>query len=171
MGIESFNIMALPEEVNIVRDKEYWYLDGSSHLLVKNIERELDKIGAIKSGNGEWILEDCLEIKEYREEAFFQGFEVRGCLSCMQYGVNLFYEFFEVFNKSIVPLKVYIFNKEIIIEDAQQLYILIKTLYNEKISIFQKQYGDIEIKVTCSNFYNEVKKRKKWYYKLLHYKL
>ena len=168
MGMESFNIMLLSENVSIVKGKEYWSLGGKSHLLLEEIEEQLGKNGAMKSGNSEWILEDCLEIKEYTEGIFFQGMEVRGCLSCMQYGVNLCYHLLKVLCNEGIVLKVYIFNQEIQVEDAQQLYQTVKMMYRDKIQIFEKYYGKSEIKVTCSNFYHEVEKRNKWYYKLWH---
>ncbi len=45
---------------------------------------------------------------------------------------------------------------------------LLRSMYNDKITIFQKQYGHVQFKVTCDEFYKEIKKRNKWYYKILH---
>lgn len=39
-------------------------------------------------------------------------------------------------------------------------------MYSEKIEIFKKQYGCVELKVTSGNFYYEIRRRKKWYYKI-----
>ncbi len=71
-------------------------------------------------------------------------------------------------SKKIVPLKIYILNQEVKAENAKQLNKFIRSMYNDKITIFQKQYGHVQFKVTCDEFYKEIKKRNKWYYKILH---
>ena len=68
--------------------------------------------------------------------------------------------------KDIVPLNIFVLNELINIENENDLYETICYMYSEKINIFKKQYGDIELKVTSGNFYQEIRRRKKWYYKI-----
>lgn len=169
MGVESFNIMALAEEVSIVRKKEYRFINGSSNVYYKNFELELEKLTNKKDYF--WILDECIEIIGYHSNGFFQGMELRGCFSYLDKGIDSCFELIETISKKIIPLKVYILNQKVKVENAKQLDEWIRQLYNEKITIFQKYYGNIQFKVTCSEFYKEIKKRSKWYYKILHQNL
>ena len=165
MGMESYNIMILPENVNIVREKEYWKLCGTTEIFVSVIENELKKLCINSSKNNEYILNQCGDIKMYKDKMLFQGFELRGCFSYLEGGVKICYEFYE-FWKDIVPLNIFVLNELINIENENDLYETICYMYSEKINIFKKQYGDIELKVTSGNFYQEIRRRKKWYYKI-----
>jgi len=169
MGMESYNIMALSREVDIVRDNEYWHSMGASNILSKEVERRLQKTGLVSCGKDEWILDDCIEIKEYCYEEFFQGFEMKGCLSYFEQGVELCYNFIKLFDEDI-PLKIVIFNQEVKVENAQQLFALTKEMYKDKFTIFQKQYNNVHLKATSGKFYEIMRKRSKWYYKLLNLK-
>lgn len=173
MGMESFSIIALPYQVNIVKEEEYWYLKGSSEILSKEFESQLKSIGAIKynSNDDEWILDDCIEMKEYKYNDFFQGLEIKGCLSYLRQGAELCYELLKKLDDKIVPLKVFILHEKVEFKDSEELYFHLNEKYNDKIRIFQKQYNSIELKVTCGNFYKEIEKRKKWYYKIFHKKI
>ena len=165
MGMESFNIMMLPENVSIVRDNEWWNLQGTAQVKVNIIRNQLSNICNIDNGNNEYIYNDCIDIKVYDNEQCFQGFELRGCLSYLEKGIEYCFNFYEYW-KDKIPLKIYILNKPIDVQDSKDLYKIICDMYSEKINIFRKQYGNIEIKVTSGKFYNEIKKRSKWYYKL-----
>lgn len=169
MGMESFNIMALAEEVKIVNDKEYWSLEGKSKFQSSVIDSIIKEFGAIRYNTYDWILDDCIEIKEYVKEGGFQGIEIRGCLAYLKEGVDLCYELINYMNKQ-VSLDVYIYNEKVEVKDSEQLYAYILQLYKGKIEIFIRQYGDIKLKVTSGNFYKEIKKRSSWSYKLLHSK-
>ena len=76
MGMESYNIMILPENVNIVREKEYWKLCGTTEIFVSVIENELKKLCINSSKNNEYILNQCVDIKMYKDTMLFQGFEL-----------------------------------------------------------------------------------------------
>lgn len=171
MGMESFSIIALPDGVDIIRDKEYRHLKGNSNIFFKDFELELGKLeNIVRRGECGWVLDDCIEIIVYNSNGFFQGIELKGCLSYLDDGVDLGYDFIEIIRKKIVSLKIYIFNREVEVGNSKQLCKLIKEMYSDKIAIFQKQYNDVKLKATCGEFYREMKNRKKWYYKLLHNK-
>ncbi len=165
MGMESYNIMLLPENVSIIREKEYWKLCGATEIYLNIIEDELKKLCMISNENNEYIFKECVDIKVYKEKMFFQGFEMRGCLSYLE-GINTCYEFYK-FWKDIVPLNFYVLNQIINIENADDLYEIICNMYSEKIKIFKKQYGDVELRVTSGKFYREIRRRNKWYYKII----
>lgn len=166
MGMESYNIMLLPENVSIVREKEYWKLCGATEIYINVIEDELKKLCINSSKNNEYILKECVDIKVYEKKMFFQGFELRGCLSYLEGGIKICYEFYK-FWKDIVPLNFFVLNQIINIENENDLYETICYMYSEKIKIFKKQYGDTELRVTSGNFYHEIRKRNKWYYRII----
>lgn len=165
MGMESYNVMILPVNINIIKDKEYWKLCGNTEMNISAIEHELAKLCINSGKNNEYILNQCVDIKVYKENMQFQGFELRGCLSYLKGGVETCYDFYS-FWKDIVPLNIFILNQMVKVENANDLYEVVCSMYSEKIKIFKKQYGDIELKVTSGNFYHEIKKRKRWYYKV-----
>lgn len=160
MGVESFNIMALVEQASIVREKEYYFINGSSIVPYKNFELELEKLANKKDYF--WILDECIEIIGYHSNEFFQGMEIRGCFSYLDKGIDLCFELIDTISKKVIPLKVYILNQEVEVENAGQLDEWIRLLYKDKITVFQKYYGNIQFKVTCSEFYKGIKKRNKW---------
>ena len=121
MGMESYNIMILPENVNIVREKEYWKLCGTTEIFVSVIENELKKLCINSSKNNEYILNQCVDIKMYKDKMLFQGFELGGCFSYLEGGVKICYEFYE-FWKDIVPLNIFVLNELINIENENDLY-------------------------------------------------
>lgn len=167
--MESFSIMALADEVSIMRKKEYRYINGSSNVPYKDFELELKKMSNVRKDGYIWLLDGYLEIIGYNFNGFFQGIELKGCLSYLNGGIDLCFEFIKIINNKITPLKIYILNQEVEIESSNQLCEFTKHMYNDKITIFQKQYGNVQLKVTCGEFYKEMKKRSKWYYKMLHH--
>ena len=66
----------------------------------------------------------------------------------------------------IKKLNIFVLNQEVKVENFNALYEVVCFMYSEKIRIFKKQYGNIELKVTSGNFYDEIRKRKRWYYKI-----
>lgn len=47
----------------------------------------------------------------------------------------------------IKKLNIFVLNQEIRVENFNELYEVIYFIYSEKIKIFKKQYGNIELKV------------------------
>ncbi|MBQ4068119.1 MAG: hypothetical protein IJC76_02595 [Lachnospiraceae bacterium] len=165
MGLESFHIVAVPDEVDITRDKEYWSLCGNSNVHLKNIENELGNIGALKGEEGYWIIENCIEMRLYECNEFFQGIEIRGCISCIREGSEICYNTIKMICDKVVVLKVFINNKEVELINFKSFYDVLLENYKTKIDLFNKQYDNVQLKVTSSDFYKEIRKRKKWYYK------
>ncbi len=168
MGMESFNIMALADEVYIIRKNQYRYINGTSNIHYKNFKLELDQLSNITRDDFKWVLDNCIEILGYHSNGFFQGIELRGCFAYLDESIDLCFKLIDIISKKIVPLKIYILNQEVKAENSKQLREFIRNMYNDKITIFQKQYGHVQFKVTCGEFYKEIKKRNKWYYKILH---
>ena len=164
MGMESYNIMLLPKNINIKREDAYWKLCGTTDILLNAIEDDLEKLCIKVNKNKEYVFAQCIDVKLHGDKIFFQGFELRGCLSYLA-GVEACYNFYE-FWKNKIPLNIFILNQIVNVESSNDLYETICYMYSEKIKLFNKQYGDIELKVTSGNFYREIKKRKRWYNKL-----
>lgn len=166
MGIESFNIMILPKNVNIIRDGEYWRLCGTTEIAIESVENELKEMYNIRrKKREEYVMDECIDVKLYENEQCFQGFELRGCLSYLRGGIEVCYNFYEYW-KDKIPMKVCILNQVVQVIDVSELYQTLCNMYSQKIKIFKKQYGDIELKTTSGSFYIEIKKRKRWYYRL-----
>lgn len=170
MGMESFNIMILPENVNIIRDREYWRLCGTTEIAIESVENELKEMCNMQRKDKEYVMDECIDIKLYENEQYFQGFELRGCLSYIRGGIEDCYNFYEYW-KDKIPLKICILNQVVEVRDASELYQTLCNMYSKKIQIFKRQYDDIELKTTSSSFYTKIKKRKRWYYKLFSHKL
>lgn len=168
MGIESFNITVLPHQVSIVSEGGYWRLEGTSTLDLKKVDEKLKILGAVKCKCNDWVIDDCIEIREYTCKGYFQGLELRGCLSNIKSGTELCCRLIETMDKEIIPLNVFVLNKKINFKNSEELYEVLQDMYGNKITIFNKQYGNIQLKVTCREFYKEIKKRKKWYYKIFY---
>lgn len=163
--MESYNIMILPKQISIIRDNEYWRLSGETKIYLNAIEEGLTKLCDKGGNNGEYLFSKCIDVKLYKDKMFFRGFELRGCLSYLSGGIEACYDFYR-FWSDIIPLDIYIFNEKVEVESANDLYESICCKYSKKIEIFKKQYGDIELRVTSGNFYHEIKKQNKWYYKI-----
>lgn len=168
MGMESYSITLLPSDVNIIRKNDYWYLEGCSELLIQDFELLFNKIGAERRGDVIWVMNNCIELIQFSNNKFFQGLEVRGCLSYLEEGIGLCYDLIKFLNDNILKMNIYILNQKVEIETAQDLYNIINNMYKDKITIFNRQYGNIELKITSGEFYKEIKKRRKWYYKIFH---
>ncbi len=78
------------------------------------------------------------------------------------------WDFYEVWNRR-VPLKIYVLNQEIEVKNSEELYEVVSEKYKEKIEIFKKSYGDIEVKATGSEFRKIINKQNNWLYRLLHH--
>ena len=59
--------------------------------------------------------------------------------------IDLCFKLIDIISKKIVPLKIYILNQEVKAENSKQLREFIRNMYNDKITIFQKQYGQCSI--------------------------
>lgn len=167
MGMESYNIMLLPYNVQINRCQEYWTLCGSSDLPVSAINQIMDNLCKGNTNEEEYIFGDIIDVKLYSENDYFQGVEIRGCLSCIEEGVKKSYELYQFLNQ-MIPLDFYVLNQKVNVDNEKELYDRICWSYSEKIEWFRKQYGDKKILVTSGNFYNEIKKRRRWYYRIFH---
>lgn len=168
MGMESYSITLLPSNVNIVRKSDYWHIEGCSGLPIRDFELALDKIGAERTGDAIWIINNCIELMQFSNNDFFQGLEVKGCLSYLEGGIDLCYDLIKLLNDNILKTNVFVLNQMVEIENAQDLYNIVKSMYKDKITIFNRQYDNIELKVTCGEFYKEIEKKRKWYYKIFH---
>lgn len=166
MGMESIEITALTKETSICRQNEYWYLEGNGGLPLSAIEEYFCTHKIKKSGDKKWILDNCIEIIIYSDGFYFQGFELKICISYLKNGINDCYNFLQMFNKDIIELDIYVLNKKITAGDPFKLYDMINMMYKDKIEIFKKQYGNMEIKTTSSDFYSKIKLYNKLWYRL-----
>lgn len=167
MGMDNFNITLLYDKVTILQEGQCWKLKGFSEY---DIGRIYDYMNVMcnKEKNNNWTYDNCINIYLYDFAGFFQGFELVGCLSYLEGGVEDCYEFYELW-KSKIPLKIYILNQAVEVKNSKELYKIVEEKYQEKMEIFKKRYGNIEIKATSTDFQKQMKKRKNWLYKFLHH--
>ena len=167
MGMESYNIMLLANSVSIVKNHEYCEIRCHSNLPKFKIKKLLVELCDCGINENEYIYREIVDVKVYFENNYFQGIEMRGCLSCVQEGIERCYELYN-YIKMIIPLNFYVLNQMVDIKNEGQLYDTICNYYSEKINLFQKQYGDEELIASTRTFYKILKKRKRWYYKIIH---
>lgn len=170
MGIESYNILVLFEDVTITTSSGSWKLLGKGKCYTSKLTDILKSMQMENSYDNEWIYDKSIELKIYDEESYIQGVEIRGCFSYLEEGIVNCYRIIKNINEVINPLSIFILNEKVCFETKDELYNFICTKYKEKIEIFKKQYNNITLKLTCSEFYTEVYKEKKWY-KLLYKKI
>lgn len=163
MGIESYNILILFQDVDIITNNGSWKLLGKSKYYISEITDILKSMQLENTYNNEWVYDKSIEIKIYEEDNYIQGVEIRGCFSYLEEGIVNCYIIIENINEVINQLSIYILNEKVWIENKDDLYNCICTKYKEKIEIFKKQYNNIKLKVTCGEFYYEIYKKKKWY--------
>lgn len=167
MGMESYNIMLLAHNVSIVKKHEYWGLSNYSDMSENTIKKAINQLCNCGMKENEYVFRDIIDVKVYCENNYFQGIETRGCISCLEEGIKRFYELYYKMNE-IIPIHVYVLDQRIDIHNENELYDTICNLYSDKINLFKRQYGDEELIVSSGGFYNEINKRKKWYYKIFH---
>lgn len=166
MGIESYTIMILFQGVEIYNNNNYWNIVGKSNYITREIVREIEKMSIENLYKNEFLFENIIEIKIYEEEEYIQGIEMRGCLSCMESGIKSCYKFINELKSLGTEYSIWILNKKTKIENEKQLYNEINSSYYLKIESFKKQYENINLKTNCSEFYNKIYKRNKWYMKI-----
>lgn len=166
MGMESFQIIVLPEGVEIYRENGYWYLNGSSNIRMKEFEKKLKQVGAVNDKNMDWIYDDCIEIRVEEENGSFQGLEIRGCFSWIRAGVDACFQLMQDLKKEI-PFEIFIMYQKVEGKNAEELYRILTERYQKKIENFYRQFPHMELKVTCSEFYKEIDRQNRWYYKIL----
>lgn len=168
MGMESYNILILPENVNIIRDGEYWRLQGASDINIDIILDRLTKLCGRSYQRYEYVFNQCIDVKVYEDNMQFQGFELRGCLSYLKGGSEECHNFYKLLGSEL-DLNIFIMHKKINIKNSDDLYNAICIMYSEKIEFFRKQYGNIELKVTSGGFYQEMERRSRWYNKIFYF--
>lgn len=168
MGMESYNVTILPENVSIIRDNEYWILCGASDINIDIIHDRLARLCGRNNQCHEYVFNECIDVKVYEDNMQFQGLELRGCLSYLKGGSEECYNFYKLLGSEL-DLNIFIMNKKINIKNSDDLYNAICIMYSEKIEIFRKQYGNIELKMTSGGFYQEMKRRRRWYNKIFYF--
>lgn len=167
MGIESYSILVISKNVQVIKKQGCWKLEGKSHCCMKDLDKILGDMGMENSyNNRRWVFDNYLEIHTFSENAYAQAIEIKGCLSWLKEGIPKCYEIIKNIDAEIMPVDIYILDEHISILNAIELYEAIDTIYKDKITIFKKQYGEISLKTNCEEFYGKMKKISKWYYKL-----
>ena len=166
--MESFNITGLVQGVLIEYENNYQKLIGSSEIDILDIKEKFKSLGMQYIQENKWIFDDYLEVYVYEKEGKFQGIEIKGCISWMKEGVK---DSFQIVNKCkewYGELDIYILGKKIWCDSKDGLDKYVQEAYKNKINLFNRQYGNVKLKVTCSNFYKEINRQNKWYYKLFY---
>lgn len=165
MGMESYNITILAQGVSIEYENSYQKLIGYSMVDILDIEEKLRSIGMRCIQDTKWLFDDCLELYLYQKNGKLQGIEIKGCLSWLKEGVIDSFQIFNKYEEWYGEFEVYILGEKVKCNSEEQLNAYIQESYKKKIDLFNKQYNNIELKVTCGEFYKEMRKRTKWYYK------
>lgn len=80
MGMDDFKMTLLSDQVTVVREGEYWKLEGHSNCDVGSIHTSLNEI--CKMGKTDsWTYDDCIIVWTYDHRGYFQGIHLTGCLS------------------------------------------------------------------------------------------
>lgn len=168
MGMESYNVTALAKGVSYEFEDSYQKLIGSSEIDIFEVKDKLRSIGIQFIQDGRWIFEDYLELYIYEKNGKFQGMEIKGCISWIKEGVQ---DSFQIINKCkdwFGELEIYILGEKVPCHSEEEFDKYVQERYKNKIDLFNRQYNNIKLKVTCGNFYKEMNKRNRWYYKLFH---
>lgn len=166
MGMESYNIIVLLNGVSIKYEDCYQKLIGKSVVKLLEIEARLRDIGVQHIQDLKWIYDDYLELFIYQGDGYFQGIEIKGCLSWLNGGVNDSFKIINDLKEWYDKVEIYILGQKVEISREEEFYKNLYELYNEKIKLFNKQFNNIKLKATCGEFYKEINRQSKWYYKL-----
>ena len=168
MGMESYSITVLSKQVSIKYERSFQKLVGSSLYEVLDVEKKMRECGIQYIQNGKWIYNDCLELFIYQQNGKFQGIEIKGCLSWLSEGVKDCFSLINNFQRCYGEFDIYILGQKVLCTSEEVLGQYVYNAYIQKIELFIRQYGNISLKVTCGNFYREMDRQNKWYYKLIH---
>lgn len=101
--MESYSLTVTDQNVKIVRDKEYWRLEGISHISIQSVEKYLTSIELIVKDNDiSWYYDNCIELYILHKEGLFQGIEIKGCLVYFDEGIKLCYNLLMNFQKILL---------------------------------------------------------------------
>ena len=169
MGMESYNMLFLHENTRIVHEQQCdWKLSGTGNIPVSQIQGLLTET-CRQIAEEEWRFDECIDLLIFEEDGWFQGLELRGCLSYFDKGVEQCYACYELWSKTI-PLQIYLMHQPVQVADCKEFHNVVAEAYAEKIKWFQQQYGDIEWKVTSDDaFYREARRRQSLWYRLSRY--
>ena len=167
MGMESYQITVLVKGVLIEYEDSYQKLIGSSEIDVSDVREKLRNIGAKRIQDIKWIFDDYLELYIYERNGKFQGIEIKGCISWIREGVKDSFQIINICKEWYGELDIYVLGEKIGCHSEEELGEFVQKVYEDKINFFNRQYNDIKLKVTCGNFYKEMERRSRWYYKLL----
>lgn len=166
MGMEGYSILLTAREVQIIHRGSCWRLEGKSNYYSNDLNKILKEMNMDNTDDEEWVFDRCLELRIHSKDNYLQGIEMRGCLSHLEEGIRSCYEIIKQIDKKVVPVDIYILNERVKIASFTELYQVICEGYKDKIDIFKERYKDIKLKVTCKEFYKEVEKRNRWYYRV-----
>lgn len=165
MGMESYDILVMAKNIKIIKRDNCWNLEGESEYHIRKLDKVLSNMKMEKINDSEWEFDKCLELKILSKNGYLQGIEIRGCISYLEEGIASCYDIIRNINQQVMSMDIYILNEKIKVKNVTELYQYICDRYQEKIDIFNKQYNNLRLKVTCGKFYNEMQRRNKWYYK------
>lgn len=168
MGMESYSMTILAKGVSIEYEDSCQKLIGCSVVDVWNVEEKLRNIGMQYIQGAKWLLDNYLEVYIYQQNRKFQGIEIKGCISCMEGGVKDSFQIVKKCKEWYGEFEIYILGQKVRCDGEEQLKQCLQEAYETKICQFNKQYNNMKLKVSCGDFYKEMKKRTKWHYKLFH---
>lgn len=166
MGLESFNIAIVSEYVEVSKNGESFCVMDKSNIKsyeIKNIFN--DKCMKIKDNM--YIFNDCVDIFIYELENYLKYIELKGCFSCYNKCIESFYSLFSILNEK-EKQKIYILDTEYKFHNREEFDSIIHKHYDLKRELFRRQYGENEIVVSSSNFYNQIKKQNNFINRLIH---
>ncbi|MBQ4069141.1 MAG: hypothetical protein IJC76_07790 [Lachnospiraceae bacterium] len=166
MGMESYSITVLLNGISIEYEDCYQKLIGESKVKTLNIEEKLRIQGLQHIHDVKWLYNDYLEMFIYHRNGDFQGIEIKGCLSCLREGIKDSFMLINNLREWYGKVEIYVLGEKTEATKEEEFYKNVYELYKDKIRLFNKQYSNINLKVTCAEFYKELERQSKWYYKI-----
>lgn len=168
MGMESYSITILAKEVMLSKCNGFQKLTGCTDVDLNKIRSILEVVGVELKTENLFVYDECLELFLYEQDNKFQGIEVKGCISWMEEGIKSAYKLLNNFMILYGDCDIYVLGKKINFVSSDELYGLINVEYNDKIGVFNKQYNNMKLKVTCSKFYSNKKYKKRFINRIFH---
>lgn len=162
MGMESYSIILVSNQVDFKIENSFWKLQGNSDIMITEIVRFLETL--CKKTEGTFVYNKIIDVFVIGENEFFQGLEIKGCLSCFNKGLEEIFDLYEKINIAF-PVNIVISNQKEKINEKKFFIERMYSEYEDKFDFFQKQYGKKELIVSIKDFYRYNKKRKLLWWK------
>lgn len=113
--------------------------------------KELSKIGELK-----YKSKKVIELRILHDQNnYVKGFELQGCFSCFDFGLEECYEIINNINHVIFPVFILILGESIKFSNLLEFKEKAKNLYNEKYCFFKKGHPRFNYSILPSKYYKK----------------